>query len=123
MPDPIMMAIAGAVAGKATEGVAKLGQLGYEKLKTLVKRKFSNEPTAQAALEAAESDPTEEKTSRLAAALELLAAMDGHFDDELRHAGGPLVANRVGDVTNINTGSVGGNQFQAGIINYRDGVS
>ena len=123
MPDPILMAVAGAVAGKATEAVAKLGQSGYEKLKALVKSKFDKEPTAQAALEAAEADPSQENTARLAMALEMLGSMDARFDGELRQAGAPLVSNSTGNVLNYNSGPVSGDQFQAGVVNnYQSGT-
>ncbi|ADD45260.1 hypothetical protein [Stackebrandtia nassauensis] len=116
MPDPIMMAIAGAVAGKTAEVAFKGGRKAYDAVVALVKRRFAKEPLAQTALEAAESDP-EANTERLAAALELVAAADPEFDRELRQAGQALIAAAPGATVNINSGTVGHDSYQAQTIN------
>ncbi|MFD0555925.1 hypothetical protein FB566_1142 [Stackebrandtia endophytica] len=88
----------------------------------LVKRRFASEPIAQAALEAAESDP-EANTERLASALELVAQADPEFDREVRAAGESLFGTQPGSIVNSVSGSVAGDVFQigsAGTINIRD---
>ena len=122
MADPIMVAIAGAVAGKTAEAVFAGGRRAYESLVGLVKRRFAGEPIAQAALEAAESDP-EANTERLASALELVAQADPDFDRELRAAGESLFNVGPGSIVNSVSGSVAGDVFQigsAGTVNVRD---
>lgn len=122
MPDPIMMAIAGAVAGKTAEVAFKGGRKAYDALVALVKRRFAKEPSAQAALEAAEADP-EANTERLATALELVAASDPEFDSRLRQAGEPLISAGPGSIVNVVSGTVNGDSFQIGradTVNYKN---
>lgn len=116
MPDPVMMAIAGAVAGKTAEVAFKGTRKAYDALVALVKRRFAKEPSAQAALEAAEADP-EAGTERLAAALEFVAAGDPEFDTQLRQAGEALVSAGPGSIVNVVSGTVHGDSFQIGRAN------
>lgn len=116
MPDPIMLAIAGAVAGKTTEVVIKGGRRAYDALAAIVKRRFATEPSAQAALTAAEADP-EANTERLATALEFVAAGDPEFDTALRQAAEPLINAGPNSIVNSNSGVVQGDSIQIGRVN------
>lgn len=118
MPDPVMLAIAGAVAGKTAEAAFKGGRRALDGLITLVKNRFSREPSAQAALEAAQDAP-DEHVERLAGALSLVAASDPQFA-QLLHSEWQRIQPDInagpGAVVNSISGRVDGNVTQIGTI-------
>ncbi|GLY67607.1 hypothetical protein [Amycolatopsis taiwanensis] len=103
MPEPILLSIATALATKAATGL-------YD----LVKKRFSKDPEAAKALEAAEAAPEEaEPITALAERLEVAERSDPEFSRQLRaewaqHAeGGEVVNNMTGGVANNMTGTAG----------------
>lgn len=105
MAEPILLSIATALATKAGTGL-------YD----LVKKKFSKDPAATKALEAAEAAPQEaEPITALAERLELAERSDPEFARDLR-SGWALHA-ETGGVLNNNTGTVNGLLIQARNIN------
>ncbi|MGH3858697.1 hypothetical protein [Actinokineospora sp.] len=104
MPEPVLVSIAAALAGKSVMSL-------YD----LVKRKFSARAEAKAALEAAEgAAPGSDEVKALAVELERAAAGDQVFSDELRslwvatqqHADNGAVNNQI-------SGNVSGKVVQA----------
>lgn len=74
MPEPVLVSIAAAIAGKSAMSL-------YD----LVKRKFSARAEAKGVLEAAEgAAPGSDEVKALAVELERTAAVDRDFSDELR---------------------------------------
>jgi hypothetical protein len=118
MPDPVMLAIAGAVAGKTAEVALKGGRRAVTGLVDFVKARFAKEPTAQAALEAAQQEP-DDNTEWLAAALELVAKADPKFKQQLITRWQEVEATNVashGVVANNVSGRVEGSVTQVGSI-------
>lgn len=109
MPDPVMIAIASAVAGKTTEALTAGAKNALGKLAELIRRRFAGDNAAREALEGAQVDS-------LAAHLERLAAQDPEFARELRalwdQAGTQLHADHGGVINEV-SGDVGGNVVQA----------
>lgn len=123
MADPVMVAVAEALAGKAADMVAAGGRAAWDALVRLVRRRATDSPDAGRALTAAETVPHTaagdgDVVRALAEALEALADTDAAFDRELRRlweqAGG-IAADR-GGVVNQNTGTVYGAVIQTGQI-------
>ena len=110
MPEPILIAIATALATKAATGV-------YD----LVKKKFSGDKKAIAALEAAEAAPSDETTVKaLAERLEVAGQEDAEFAEALRSEWQNVqVEQHVehGSVANAVTGNISGN---ARVVQARD---
>ncbi len=106
MPEPILLAIATALATKAATGV-------YD----LVKKKFSGDKKAIAALESAEAAPSDETTVKaLAERLEVAEAEDAEFAEALRTEWRTVQVDQHaerGGVTNSVTGNVSGKVVQA----------
>ncbi|MQA08570.1 MAG: hypothetical protein GEU98_08445 [Pseudonocardiaceae bacterium] len=104
MPEPILMSIAGALAARAATGL-------YE----LVKKKFSGNQEAEAALDAAEREPeNSERISELATALESAEHEDPEFAGALRAEWQQVWQHaESGGVTNQISGSVDGKVVQA----------
>lgn len=110
MPEPILMAIATALATKAATGV-------YD----LVKKKFSKDKKAIAVLESAEAAPSDQAAVKaLAERLEVAEAEDAGFAEALRTEWGTVQVDQhaeQGGVTNSVTGNVSGKVVQARDIN------
>lgn len=85
MTDPITVAIATAIAGKAVEIVGEPAKEAVAAITRKVREKFRNRPADQATLVAAEADPqSSERVADLAAALHHAALEDPSFDTDLR---------------------------------------
>lgn len=104
MPEPLLVSVAAAAAGRAVVG-----------LYTLIKAKFADDPDASAVLAAAEGAAEDSPQVReLAEALEAKQAADPAFGEQLRAewaAAGQQAES--GGVANRISGSVGGNVVQA----------
>jgi tetratricopeptide (TPR) repeat protein len=115
--DPVMVAMAAAVAAKAAEGVSEGARTAVAALVRLVRRRLGADPAARAALESARAEPADEaRIARLAAALELAAARDRTFADELHRQWRDARAQWavVGDVTAAGPTVLAGN-IQGGV--------
>jgi hypothetical protein len=105
MPEPVLVAIAAALAGKAAHSL-------YD----LVKRKFSGRKQAIAALEAAKgAEPDSAEVQVLAAELERVEAEDPQFATELREVWREASVQQAdhGSVINQISGNVDGKVVQA----------
>ena len=106
MPEPVLVSIAAAVAGRAVIG-----------LYNLVKAKFAGDPEASAVLEAAEGAAEDSPQVReLAAKLQAKQAEDPVFDKEVRAEWERVsIEQRAesGGVTNQISGQVSGKVVQA----------
>ena len=70
MPDPVLIAVATALAGKAAGAIASGGATALRSLLDLVKAKFAGRPDTEQALQAAQDEPQRtENVDRLAAVL------------------------------------------------------
>lgn len=116
MPDPVLVAIATALAGKAAASLASGGASALRSLVELVKVKFTGQPNAERALQAAQSDPGEANIDRLGAALAGAAEEDPRFDQQLRSlwdkATTELHADRGGVINDV-SGTVRGHAVLA----------
>ncbi|MCW6009387.1 hypothetical protein K1W54_33315 [Micromonospora sp. CPCC 205371] len=111
MADPIMVAIAAAVAGKLAEGISDAGRAAFGALTRAVRGKMCGDPADSAALSAAEARPDDTAlVERLAAALDEACARDRAFRDELTVL---WTAARDGGVANTIGGAVHGHAVQA----------
>ncbi len=112
MPEPVLLSIATAVVTKAVTGL-------YE----LVKAKFSGDPVATAALEAAEGAAADSAAvAELGEALERAEIEDPAFGERLRGEWEKsTTVTQSGHVTNQISGTVHGKVLQAGDI--QGGVS
>jgi hypothetical protein len=111
-----MIAIAAAVAKSLAEATVESGRKALGALVGLIKRRFASEPSAQAALDAAQQDPAA-NTPRLAAALSLVAAGDAEFDARLRREWGKAstqITTGDGSIVNSVSGMVDGSVIQIG---------
>ncbi|HEX5404842.1 MAG TPA: hypothetical protein VFX16_21345 [Pseudonocardiaceae bacterium] len=120
MADPIMTAIAVALAGKATEALAVGGRAAWSALVQLVRARVADSPEATEALAAAASGADDgAEVPRLARQLEALAGTDPVFSAEIRRlwaqASTAASADRGGVVNQI-SGTVHGTVVQAGEI-------
>lgn len=79
MADPITMAIASAVAGKAAESMTDQARQCLAVLVRRIREKFRDRPARQAALEAVPGDP-----GTLARALDEASAEDPEFGTQIR---------------------------------------
>ena len=117
MDDPLMTAVAVAVATKAVEGVAESGRSALSALVGLVRRRFSGRPAAREALAAAEADPTDAtRLDALRDALRQLATEDQQFEVEIRGVWKDLELRQLATgeaVVNSVSGTVAGNVVQA----------
>lgn len=85
MPDPITIAIAAAIAGKAAESLTDQAKDAVTRLAHLVRAKFRHRPADLAALDAAQQQPdSAERTAELADALQSAAGDDPAFDADIR---------------------------------------
>lgn len=122
MADPeLLTTIAVTLATKTAEGLAATGRAAFEALAQLVRRRFANRASAQAALAHAEIEARDEstKTMQIAILREALAqavADDPSFEallrDRWRELSPHLIAGEAG-VNNSVAGTVEGNMVQA----------
>jgi hypothetical protein len=82
MPDPVMMAIATAVAGKATESLTDQASKTVAAIVRLIREKFRGRPDNLPVLDAADDDRT--RIEELAALLGRASTEDPAFGSELR---------------------------------------
>ncbi|MEC3979821.1 hypothetical protein [Amycolatopsis sp. H20-H5] len=114
MPEPILVAIAAALAAKSATGI-------YD----LVKRKFAKDQAATAALEAATTSPDHTQPIQvLAERLHQAKPHDEQFADALRAEWRKLPESRTthGGVHNRISGSVSGKVVQAGEVHGNIGL-
>jgi hypothetical protein len=84
MPDPITMAIATAVAGRAAESLTEQARLALAEITRRVRRKFTEQPSDLATLTAAQDNPgSPEHISQLAHALRRAALHDPAFGRDI----------------------------------------
>ncbi|MGH3853224.1 MAG: hypothetical protein ACRDR6_06935 [Pseudonocardiaceae bacterium] len=106
MPDPILVSIAAALAGKSATGL-------YD----LVKKKFTGAPSATKALDDAEGSPPDSpEVHALSDELARAESLDLRFAADLRAMWGQVLAQQRADnggVVNEITGTVSGNVLQA----------
>ncbi|WP_228709497.1 hypothetical protein [Amycolatopsis keratiniphila] len=106
VPEPVLVSIAAAVAGRAVAGLYQL-----------IKAKFADDPDASAVLEAAEGAAADSKeVGELAAALEEKQGADPAFGERLREEWDRVTVEQnagSGGVANQVSGQVGGNVVQA----------
>jgi hypothetical protein len=106
VPEPVLVSVAAAVAGKAVVG-----------LYHLIKAKFADDPDATAVLEAAEGAAQDSPEVReLAETLEAKQAADPEFGEQVRAEWERAAVGQhaeTGGVTNQISGHVGGNVVQA----------
>lgn len=117
MADPMMIAIAAAVAGKVTESLAAGAKAALGGLVKLIRQRFATDDAAQAALADAECAPGDsDRINALAAHLERLTAADHQFAEQLQElwsqSGAHLQADHGGVVNEV-SGSVAGSVVQA----------
>jgi hypothetical protein len=127
MTDPIMLSVAGAVAGKTAEALTEVGKNALAALVRLIGSRLGRggavAPALQPALGA--GPPDQAAVHELAEALERAAAADPGFAARVRElwpqARAELTAQDGGTV-NINTGSVTGHLIQARDLNVQGGL-
>ncbi|MGN9912410.1 hypothetical protein ACTMTJ_33230 [Phytohabitans sp. LJ34] len=118
MIDPMMLAVATALATKAAEGLSEAGRAAFGALVQRVRSRLAAEPGGTGTLESAESHPGDERlVERLAAALSVAADRDPTFAADLARLwsavrDAAVVAAHDG-VVNQQSGSVGGHVVQA----------
>lgn len=116
MTDPILTAVASALAGKAAEAFVSGGRSALAGLYRLVRARFSTRRQARA-LERAVGDPDDANVRALAAELQQLTANDSEFAEQLRElweqSKGELQHAEVGGVINDVSGTVSGHTVQA----------
>jgi hypothetical protein len=123
MIDPIMTAVASAVAGKTAEAAADGARNALAALVRLVRRAARDQPASAALSKAAPGDPA--SIQKLARALDQMAAADAEFRAQLRdlwpRASAELTASH-GGTANSNTGTVGGHLIQAADLHVEGGL-
>jgi hypothetical protein len=125
-PDPVISAVAAAVAGKAADAAMQGGKNACAALIRLIRERFGHGTDASAALKRAQENPEDEvAVAAVASALERLAAADTGFAVRLRElwaqASLELSATN-GGVANSATGSVGGHLVQARDLHVEGGL-
>jgi hypothetical protein len=103
MADPVTLAIATAVAGKAAESLTDQARECLAALVQRIRDKFRDQPAARAALEAARDD---QGSGELARALELACAQDPEFGTQIHALWSQVRAAAAGDhgVVNVVSG-------------------
>jgi hypothetical protein len=117
MTDPVMVAIAAALAGKATQGLLTGARSAWGTLLRLVKDQASDDPVIDAVLTAAQQEPQDQaRIDRLGEVLQRRARYDPVFNEQLRslweQTRPELHADHEGTVNEI-SGTVGGHVVQA----------
>lgn len=118
MDDPILAAVAAALAGKAAEAVAAGGRAAWSALVRRIREKAADNPDATRALDAAEHGAGGDAVAELARHLHGMAVADPTFGAEVRRlwAEASALAADHGSVVNTNSGTVHGVVVQAGEI-------
>lgn len=115
MPDPVLLAIAAAVAAKSTEAVVDGGRGAVAALVRLVRSRFGGSTAADDPVRAAAIDLA--RREELALALGRAVAADQDFGDRLRAAWAAasveINATAAGHVTNTFSGAAAGPVVQA----------
>jgi hypothetical protein len=126
IPDPVMSAVAAAVAGKAADAAMQGGKDACAALLRLVRERFGRGTDAANALETARNNPDDEAAlAGIAAALEQLAADDAGFAAHLRELWAQATVELTateGGVANSVTGSAGGHLMQARDLHVDGGL-
>lgn len=117
MADPVMIAIAATLAGKATQGLLTGARSAWGVLLNLIKDHAGDDPIVDAALTAAQNHPEDQsRIDLLGEVLERHAQRDPAFDDQLRslweQAQPELHAEHGGTINDI-SGTVSGHVVQA----------
>jgi hypothetical protein len=108
--DPMTVAIATAMAGKAVEVAGEPVRAAVAELSRRVRERIRGRPDGEQALERATGDPTPERVETLAAAIGHLMADDPGFGAEARHLWNRAQTNAAatGDgVVNVLNGQAG----------------
>jgi hypothetical protein len=84
MTDPMTVAIATAMAGKAVEVAGEPVRAAVAELSRRVRERFRGRPSDEEALARATEDPTPERVDGLASAVAALLAADAAFEAEAR---------------------------------------
>ncbi|MER7009569.1 hypothetical protein ABT297_41890 [Dactylosporangium sp. NPDC000555] len=117
MDEQFWTPVALALATRTAETLAEGAKSAITALVTVVRRRFERRPDAQAALDAAEDDPSDPgRIQALSTALRTAAAADPDFAEALRVAWREVSAHvEVPDPGNVNhiTGAITGNVVQA----------
>ena len=116
MADPIMLAVATTVAGKAAEEAFRSGQHALAALVRLVRERLGGQPVDDAPAHGGVAPKRSEAVPELAARLERAAAADPAFAARLHALWGEVrrESPQVGvEVVNSNSGTVGGHLVQA----------
>lgn len=117
MADPVMIAIAAALAGKATQGLLSGARSAWGALLRLIKDQAGDDPIIAAALTAAENQPEDQsRIDLLGEVLEQRAQRDPAFDDQLRslwEQTQPELRAEHGGTINEIAGTVSGHVVQA----------
>jgi hypothetical protein len=115
MPDPVMLAVATALAVRTAEAAVTGGSVGLASLIRLVRRRFSASPDALKTLEDAQGAPNDPESVRaLAGSLARFAAQDRDFDADLRALWTQVnnTNHGAGSVVNLNSGTISGSLLQ-----------
>jgi len=115
MADPIMMAVATALAVRTAEMAVTGGPAAWQALVQLVRRRFAGDRTALTMLAEAQAQPDDpQRVQALAGSIDRIAAADGEFDAELRALWAQVGNASQGDdsVVNQNSGTVTGSLLQ-----------
>ena len=126
MTDPIMLSVAGAVAGKAAEALTEGGKNALAALVRLIHSRLGHSDAAMRALEPVTSGAADPAiVHELAQALERTAAADPGFAAQVRALWPPAreeIAAHDSGTVNISTGSVAGHLIQARDLNVQGGL-
>jgi hypothetical protein len=113
MPDPVLLAIASAVAAKGVEAVADGGRGAITALTRLVRDRLGRGARDRAALADAVAHPDDaQRCERLASVLADVASLDPAFGERLRATWAAVSTGSDGVVNQI-SGRVGGHVVQA----------
>lgn len=114
MPDPVLLAIAAAVAAKGAEALVAGGKTAVAAVTRLLRARFGAGTDERAALDEAITHPDDTRRQQaLAAVLGRAAADDPAFGDRLRGYGAAIVAETNAGVVNKVSGDVAGPVVQA----------
>jgi hypothetical protein len=124
--DPIMMAVASALAGKAAEAAVESGKSAWASLMRLVRTRFARDEAATVALRALEAQPQDPvRVRELALALERINASDAEFRGQLHtlwQSASVELAAQEGGVVNSVSGTVEGHLLQARDVRVEGGL-
>ena len=125
MADPIMLAVATTVAGKAAEEAFQSGRQALAALVRLVRERLGGQLADDSPGQGGAAPERSEPVLELAARLERTAAADPAFAARLHALWGEVrrESPQVGvDVVNSNSGTVGGHLVQARDLTIQEGL-